>query len=117
MYETEPTRITPKSETFLDVILTTKPVLFKKCGTFNPEISHHNPKYAILEESANQYKPRTILFRSMKKLDCKKFNEDIINAPWNVGETYDTMDDQFDYWETLLGTSMDEHMPKKRISH
>ena len=60
-----------------------------------------------MEESVNQYKPKTILFRSMKKLDAKKldakkFNEDIHNAPWSVGETYDTLDDQYDYWETLL---------------
>ena len=114
---TEPTRITPKSEPFLDVILTTKPDMFNKCGrTFNPQISDHNLIYGILEESANQYTPRIILYRSMKKLDYKKFNEDIINAPRNVGVTYDTLDDQYDYWETLLRTGLDEHMPKKRMS-
>ena len=118
---TEPTRITPKSKPFLDVILTTKPDLFNKCGrTFNPEISDHTLIYGILEESANQYTPRIILYRSMKKLDYKKFNE--FNkfshiAPRNVGETYDTLDDQYDYWETLLRTGLDEHMPKKRMSH
>ena len=110
---TEATRITPKSETLLDVILTNKPDMFKQCGTFNPEISIHNLIYGIMEESVNQYKPKTILFRSMKKLDVKEFNEDIHNAPWSVGETYDTLDDQYDYWETLLATIMDEHATEK----
>jgi hypothetical protein len=49
----------------------------------------------------------------MKKLDVKEFNEDIHNAPWSVGETYDTLDDQYDYWETLLATIMDEHATEK----
>jgi hypothetical protein len=66
---TEATRIAPKSETLLDVILTNKPDMFKQCGTFNPGISIHNLIYGIMEESVNQYKPKTILFRSMKKLD------------------------------------------------
>ena len=37
----EPTRITPNSATLLDVILTTTPELFRKCGTYDPEISDH----------------------------------------------------------------------------
>ena len=36
---TEATRITIKSETLLDVILTNNPDMFKECGTFNPETS------------------------------------------------------------------------------
>ena len=82
---------------------------------FNPKLSDHNLIYGILKESVSQYKPRTILFRSMKKLDAKKFNEDISNAPWYVGETYETLDEQYHHWETLVGTIMDEHMPKKRV--
>ena len=112
---TEATRITIKSETLLDVILTNNPDMFKECGTFNPEISDHNLIYGIMEESVNQCKPKTIVFRSMKKLDVKEFNEEIHNAPWSVGETYDTLNDQYDYWETLLGTIMDEHIPQKRM--
>ena len=39
---TEPTRITARSETLLDVILTNNPELFKKYGTHQPEMSNHH---------------------------------------------------------------------------
>jgi hypothetical protein len=60
--------------------------MFTQCGTFNPEISDHNLIYGIMEESVNQYKPKTILFRSIKKLDVKKFNEEPM-IPWMINMT------------------------------
>ena len=53
---TKPTRITPTSETLLDVILTNKPNLFRNSGSFNPEISDHHLIYGILKRSALQHK-------------------------------------------------------------
>ena len=38
----ETTRITAHSKSLLDVILTNTPDLFKKCGTYEPEISDHD---------------------------------------------------------------------------
>ena len=45
---TKPTRITKTSETLLDVILTTKPNMFKRCCVINPEISDHHLVYGLL---------------------------------------------------------------------
>lgn len=39
---TEATRITPTSETLLDVTLINKPEIFKVSGSFNPEINDHH---------------------------------------------------------------------------
>ena len=83
---TPTTTITPTFESFLDIIFTNKPAMFKRCGTFNPQISDHNLVCGILSESVNRYKPKTIVFRSTKNLEVKKFNE----APWIVGESLNT---------------------------
>ena len=36
---TDATRITPNSQTLLDVILTTTPEMFRKCGMYDPAIT------------------------------------------------------------------------------
>lgn len=51
----EPTRITAPSESLLDVILTNTPELFKKCGTYEPEISDHRMIYGELTEKVRKH--------------------------------------------------------------
>ena len=112
---TKPTRITPTSETLLDVILTNKPNLFRGSGSFNPEISDHHLIYGILKRSALQHRQKTITFRSLKNVDTDQLNEDLVRAPWIVGETFDAIDDQYDAWTTIFESVLDKHMPKKKM--
>ena len=95
---TEPTRVTPTSSTLLDVVLTNKPDLFKASGVFNPEISDHHLTNGLMNQKVFQYQRKTVIFRSIKTLDVKKFNEDLRTAPWNVMDTFDTLDDKYHYW-------------------
>ena len=64
---TKPTRITPTSETLLDVILTTKPQLFKQCGAIHPEISDHHLIYGIITQSVHQHRRKTCPSGTSKK--------------------------------------------------
>ena len=52
----EPTRITPNSASLLDVILTNKPELFKKCGTYDPAMSDHCMIYGEMSEKIQKHK-------------------------------------------------------------
>ena len=83
----DPTRITPTSETLLDVILTNKPELFKTSGVLNPEMSDHHIVYGIMKEKVSQHERKVITFRSTRTLDVEKFNEDLSCAPWSVMDT------------------------------
>ena len=90
----DPTRITPTSETLLDVILTNKPELFKASGVLNLEISDHHLVYGIMKERVSQHERKVVTLRSTKTLDVeKKFNEDLSCAPWNIMDTFDTLDE------------------------
>ena len=89
---------TPTSETLLDVIMTTKPSLFKQYGSVNPEISDHYLVYGILTQSVFQNRRKVISFRSLKNVDIDLLNKDLMTAPWEVGEIFDTSDDQYDFW-------------------
>ncbi|CAB4039114.1 Hypothetical predicted protein, partial [Paramuricea clavata] len=84
-------------------------------GVYNPGISDHEMVYATMEENAIQYPSKVITFRSYKNIDEHKLHEDINSAPWHVGEIFDSIDDQYYYWNSLLTDVLNEHAPVKRM--
>ena len=100
---TEPTRVTVHSQTLLDVSLTNTPDLFKRCGVFNPELSDHHIIYGEMAEKVSKHRPKTITFRQTKNTNFEPLNQDLLNAPWHVGEIFSSVDDKYDYWKGLFG--------------
>ena len=111
----EPTRITPTSETILDVIMTNKLDLFRECASFVPGISDHHLVYGIMTQSAHRHRCKIIRFRSIKNVNVSQLKEDIGNAPWSTGEIFDSLDDQYEPWKALLENILDEHILKKKM--
>ncbi|XP_028405238.1 uncharacterized protein LOC114527742 [Dendronephthya gigantea] len=114
---TEATRVTEHSESLLDVILTNNPGLFKKCGTYQPEMSDHHLVFAEMTEKVHKHKTHTITFRQTKHTDFEQLNRDLAAAPWHVGEIFSNVNNQYDYWKGLLKSMVDLHAPiqKKRV--
>ena len=111
----EPTRIRENSSTLLDVILTNQPDFFREGGVYNPEISDHHMVYASLKERAVQHKTRILKVRSYKNFNEEKFKEDLKMAPWHVGESFESVDEHYEYWEALLNKIVDDHLPTRDI--
>ena len=111
---TEPTRIAMNSQTLLDVLLTNSPEVFRKCGTYNPEISDHYLIYGIMSQKIRKHEPKVIIFRSIKNTNQKRLNQDLLQAPWQVAEVFDDIDDKYVYWNGLLESVLNEH---EVISH
>ena len=109
---TKPTGITKTSETLLDVILTTKPKIFKH---INPEISDHHVIYGVLTKTVYQHKRKIITFRSLKDVNMDLLNENLATAPWSVGEIFDSPDDQYDFWFALFESILDNHASRKKM--
>ena len=107
----DPTRITPTSETLLYVILTNKLELFKTSGALNPEMSDHHLVYGIMKERVSQHERKVVTFRSTRTLDVEKLNKDLSSAPWNVMNSFDTLDEKYLFWVSLLNTIVEKHMP------
>ena len=101
----DPTRITPTSETLLDVILTNKPELFKTSGALNPEMSDHHLVYGIMKERVSQHERKVVTFRSTRTLDVEKLNEDLSCALWNVMDCFDTLNEKYSF----LGVPSQHH--------
>ena len=111
----EPTRITPHSSTLLDVILTNKAEKFKNCNVFDPGLSDHCLVYGIMSLRAIQHRSRTIQFRSYKNTDMDDLKSDLATAPWHVGEIFDSLDERYHFWTSLLNTVLDDHAPQKKM--
>lgn len=48
-------------------------------------------------------------------MDTDQLNEDLVGAPWIVGETFVAFEDQYDAWKTIFESVLDKHMPKKKM--
>ena len=107
----EPTRITPRSETLIDVVLTSNKKKFFRAGAFNPDISDHHLVYAITRASCPKWVPKTTIRRNFKKFDAKKYNEGISFIPFHVASTFEDIDDVYWAWERLLTDVLDDHAP------
>lgn len=62
-----------------------------------------------------QHRRKTVSFRSLKNVDKDLLHNDLLIAPWCVGEIFDSPDDQYDYLSALLNSVLDEHAPRKKI--
>ena len=112
---TKPTIITDTTETLLDVTLTNRPGLFKKCGVHDPDISDHLMVYGILTERIKYHHSKVITFPDFKNLNIGKLKETLSIAPWNVGEMFDCVEDCYDYWIKLLKTILQENLLMKKM--
>lgn len=83
----EATRITAHSKSFLDVILTNHPDLFKECGTYEPEISDHRLIHGELKEKVQKHNTETTIFRQTHNTDLEKLNQYMSEALGTV-ETF-----------------------------
>lgn len=61
--------------------------MFKKCGTYEPEISYLRMIYGGLTEKVWRHKTKTMTFRQTKKTDFEELNRDLIVTPWHMEDT------------------------------
>ena len=94
---TKPTRITKTSETLLDVILTTKPEIFRQCGVINPVISDHYLIYGLFTKWMYKHKRKIISVRSLKNVNMELLDENLATDRWSVGEIFHSPDDQYEF--------------------
>ena len=81
----EPTRITDKSATLIDLIFTNCPERVLCSGVAHISISDHNLVYAFRKLSINFRKGHTsVMYRSFKTFSRAKFRNDIYNDNWEV---------------------------------
>lgn len=62
--------------------------MFKKCGTYKPEIGDHWIIYEERMEKVRKLKTKTITFRQTKNTDFEELNRDLNDTPWHMGDIF-----------------------------
>ena len=91
-----PTGATANSDTFIDVILTSKRIKFLNAGFLNPDISDDHLMYAVTRAACPKRSPKTSMRRNFKKFDSVRYNEDVVFIPFHVASTLKDINDV--YW-------------------
>ena len=113
---TEPTRITEKSSTLIDLLLVSYPDNIKVVGVADiPAIADHCllfPSYAV-----KKFKPKIIYKRKMENFNLEQFKNDINMAPWGCLSAFDygDLDNKVTVIENIYRDIMDKHCPKVEI--
>ena len=116
---TEPTRVTEKSKSLIDVILASHPERFAVCGNLHVGVSDHDLVFAVRKQKIPRPKAREIEYRSMKNLNENELHvlEELRMVPWDSAYIFEDVDDLWDHWAKLYCQMLDKHDPlkKKRI--
>ncbi|CAB3978457.1 Hypothetical predicted protein, partial [Paramuricea clavata] len=111
---TELTRVTDKTKTLIDVILTTYDEHYSTAGSLSLGISNHDLVFIVRKNKLVRPKPWLIEFRSMKNFNHSKFLADLEMVPWDSVYLYDNADDVWNHWSTLYTEILDQHAPIKK---
>ena len=114
---TEPTRVTDKTSTLIDVMLSSHPERFATWGNLHLGLSDHDLIYAVRRNKLPRPRPREIEYRSMKSFNESDFLADLGDVPWDTAYVFENADDIWDHWVKLYTAVLDKHAPvkKKRI--
>lgn len=110
------TRITPSSNTLIDVILSSIPSRVTNSGSYCSCISDHNLVFATLQVVSYQKRfPKLITVKNYKNVDLNNLKRDIESAPWQLIDIFDDPEDSVWCWESLLKTSIGEHIKPRKV--
>lgn len=89
----DPSRVTNKSRTLIDVILVSNEHLIVRCGVVPVSPSDHFLIFCVLKAGVTKPSPRIIECRSYKHFDDNDFKRDLECVRWHVIEN----DEEVDY--------------------
>ena len=85
----EPTRVTDKTMTLLDVVLASHPEWYVTCGNLHLGVGDHDLVNAVRKNKLPRPNARVIEYRSMREFDNDQFLDDLSNVPWGTAYIYD----------------------------
>ena len=114
----EPTRITDKSSTLIDLIFTNCPERVVCSGVGHISISDHSLVYVYRKLSIDFPKGHnSIIYRSFKKFNRSEFRNDICNHDWEFLNLTEDPNQLWSEWKTKFQLIVDKHAPirSKRV--
>ena len=110
----EPTRITEKTSTLIDLVLTGAPENIKTTGVVDvPGISDHSLVYFSYALKKPKYKPKMVTRRDLKNFKEKSFVGEIAETAWNDVYTAADTNEKSKIFEKKFSDVLDKHAPFK----
>lgn len=112
----EPTRITERTSTLIDLIFTNCPDKIICSGVANVSISDHNLIYAYRKLSLNSQSigHKTITYRNFKNFDLESFRKDISTVDWNIIiSSNQDPNVMWQLWKTKFLDKIEKHAPTR----
>ena len=108
----EPTRITEKTSTTIDLIFANEPDKIVCSGVSHVGISD-SLIYAFRKLSAGKHTKghTTISYRNFKHFDADSFQNDISLQDWNYIKTLGDPNQMWHAWKTIFNNVVDRHAP------
>ena len=115
---TEPTRITANSCTLIDQYITSTPEKIVRSGVIHTGISDHNLIYGVRKVNPvlnTRKKAKKIEVRNMKRFDGERFNEDLLNMPWERIVLKTDTNSMWICWKEVFLEVLEKHAPIRKI--
>ena len=110
-----PTRVTPSTETLIDVILSSNEQQVRETIVKPCSISDHDIVCATLRLKNQRQKPTYITTRCFKHYRPDQFLVDVSQVPWSVLDVFDDPEDKLNAFNLLFNNVLDEHAPIKTV--
>ena len=109
----EPTRITEKTSTTIDLIFANEPDKIVCSGVSHVGISDHSLIYAFCKLSASKHTKghTTISYRNFNHFDADSFRNDISLQDWDYIKTLSSPNQMWRAWKTIFNNVVVRHAP------
>ncbi len=113
----ESTRLTPKSATLIDLILTNRPENISRSGVIHLGISDHSLVYAVRKFTLPKGRQKIRQVRNFKNSVENDFIRDVSQLPWEMVYQFGDPNLCWQVWKSLLLDALNRHAPlrHKRI--
>ena len=106
-----PTRITPYSETLIDLIMHSNSIPVASSGVQTVGFSDHSLVYIVIKSKMSSSIPSISTFRSFRSFDENEFKEDLRNINWAEFENYSSVEELWEKFKNLFNELSDKHAP------
>ena len=107
----DPTRITERSSTLIDLVYTSDKEKFVATGVLNCSISDHSLVYTIRRAKKARAGPKFIHYRNYKNYTPESFSENLHSPSWEEVNTSLTVNEAWQAFKKTLVGIMDKHAP------
>ena len=107
----EPTRITDKSSTLIDLCITNSPANVVNSGVLHLSISDHSLVYMVRKAQYKRNGSRIIEVRSLKNFSRENFLRVLELKQWGNVHCFEDPNEMWATWKSMLMDTIDKHAP------